>query len=71
MDYYYCASCSGHLFECCYDEQKEKYGTVENKELIDDFGEDALKECDTCSKTTLKARIKEKKKELEELEKQL
>ena len=66
-----CANCEGDIFECCYDEQKKKYGLVQDKEKAKHSGETSLKECDDCSKETLTKRIADKKKELKELELEL
>ena len=66
LPYFQCSNCEDMLCEYCYPKQKRKYG-LGNREAKDYFGDDTLKECDNCSKKTLKKRIKEKEKELADL----
>ena len=61
-----CANCEDIFCEYCYPKQKRKYG-LGDKKAKDYYGDDVLKECDNCSKKTLKKRIKEKEKELADL----
>jgi hypothetical protein len=63
-----CSQCEEYIFECCYTEQKKKYKTVKSKTLVSYFGEDALKECDNCSKQNKQVRIESLKKQLAEEE---
>lgn len=64
--FYRCANCESTICEECYPKQKRKYGlgTEEDKDY---YGDDVLKECDKCSKKTLKKRIKETEEELKKL----
>lgn len=63
-----CAKCGEYVFECCYEEQEEKYGTVEDgSEDADYYGEEALKQCDGCSEETKATRIAALEQKLKEL----
>jgi len=59
-----CSNCEVSVCEECYEEQKEKYGLVVDKDKREYFGGDALLECDCCSKKNKKERIKKLEEQL-------
>jgi len=66
-----CAQCEEVMCEECEEEQKKKYGLCSKESDIENFGEDALAECDKCSSSTLEKRIHQKKDDLKSLENEL
>jgi len=45
----YCGKCESAIGPCCMDEQFKKYGTSEDQDAIDGYGETCLAECDECT----------------------
>ena len=66
LPYFNCANCGDNICEDCYPRQKRRYGIGDNEQQYD-YGDECLKECDNCSKKTLKKRIKIKEEELKKL----
>lgn len=52
---YNCAGCEDDICTRCHDLQTDKYETVdEDSEEAEDWGESALKECDSCTKSIIR-----------------
>jgi len=62
--YTHCSKCEETFFDCCYPEQEKKYGTVKSKKDKEYWGDEALLECDLCSKSNKENRVRELQEKL-------